>query len=108
MKEELDSTWKVSQEGLVGGGMLRFDGWRRIFYVFLARRLVLLTAVNDAVMMLWVSVLRLIEFFSHHVVQRPTPEEQNLLERFPEIPVQGGVYDGVEKGVGVAQPEKQA
>lgn len=59
-------------------------------------------------MMLWVSVLRLIELFSHHVVQRPTPEEQNLLERFPEVPVQGGVDDGIEKGVGIAQPEEEA
>jgi hypothetical protein len=59
-------------------------------------------------MMLWVSVLRLIELLPHHVVQRPTPEEQYLLERFPEVPVQGGVDDGIEKGVGIAQPEEQA
>lgn len=88
--------------------MLGFDARRRIFDIFLSRRLVLLTAVNDAVMMLRVSVLRLIELLSHHVVQRPTPEEQNLLERFPEVPVQGGVDDGIEKGVGIAQPEEEA
>lgn len=87
--------------------MLGFDARRRIFDIFLSRRLVLLTAVNDAVMMLWVSVLRLIELLSHHVVQRPTPEEQNLLERFPEVPVQGGVDDWIEKGVGIAQPEEE-
>lgn len=67
-----------------------------------------MTAVDDGVVMLRVSVLRLVELLSHHVVQRPAPEEENLLERFPEVPVQGGVDDGVEEGIGVAQPEEEA
>lgn len=67
------------------------------------------TAADDAVLVLGlrVSILRLVELLAHHVVQRAAPEVEDLLEGPPEVPVEGGVDDRVQEGVGVPQPEEE-
>lgn len=54
-----------------------------------------------------VAVLRLVELLAHHVVQRAAPEVEDLLEGPPEVPVEGGVDDRIQEGVGVPQPEEE-
>lgn len=109
---------RVSQEGLVGArrctgsGVLRFDSRYRLLHILhillVPCCLVLLAAVDDAIMVLRISVLGVVELLSHHVVEGAAPEEQDLLERLPEVPVQGGVDDRVQQRVGIAQPEEEA
>lgn len=41
------------------------------------------------------------------MVQRAAPEVEDLLEGPPEVPVEGGVDDRVQEGVGVPQPEEE-
>lgn len=46
--------------------------------------------------MIRIAVLTVIEFLPHHVVQAAAAEIQNLLERFPEVPIQRRVDYRIE------------
>jgi hypothetical protein len=55
----------------------------------------------------FIAVLRLVEILPHDRVERFAPEAKDLAEGQPEVLVGGGVDDGVEETVGVAQPEEE-
>lgn len=48
-----------------------------------------------------ITVLAVIEFLAHHVIQTATTEEQYLLERFPKVPVQRRVYHRIQQAIRV-------
>lgn len=58
-------------------------------------------------MMVRIPVLTVIELLSHHMVQPPTPEVQDLLEGLSEVSVQSRVDDRVEQAIRVAQPQEE-
>lgn len=49
----------------------------------------------DLVIVYRIAVLALVELLPHHVVQIAATEVEDLAERLPEVPVQGGVDDWV-------------
>lgn len=57
--------------------------------------------------LLVVAVLRLVEILPHDRIEGFAPEAKDLAEGQPEVLVGGGVDDGVEETVGVAQPEEE-
>lgn len=52
------------------------------------------------------AILILVVVLPHHGVQAGAAEVEDLLEGFAEIPVQSGVDNRVQQGVGIAQPEE--
>lgn len=62
----------------------------------------------DLVIVNRIAVLALIKLFSHHVVQVAATEVEDLAERFPEVPVQGGVNNRVQQAIAITEPEEEA